>query len=378
MNAKKIVFVTNNFTPYSGGVVRSIQAITDQLRAQGHEVRIITLDFGTKETDPDYVIRIPAWFTFTYRGNRMAVPRQAAAHIKQILKEFQPDIVHVHHPFLLGPIAVTQARALNIKTVFTYHTMYEQYAHYALLPSWFAKPFITYKVKNFCTLVDHVIAPSNYIAQRLQKWGVTHYSIIPSPIDHIFERSEQPQKIIQEPIKLLVVSRFVPEKNLTTLLDACALLDNRFTLTLVGFGYYYRRLQRYAYSTLKLSNNKVHFVEKPTQEQLLEQYQNAQVFLFSSVTDTQAIVLAEAMSQGLPIISLHGPGQEDIIKQSVNGYLVDSVQEMAIYIERIAHDSNLYKKLSSHAFETARNYYSAQITQRLMDLYEQVCKGDLK
>src|SRR5438445_2313782 len=125
----RIFFVTNNYTPYCGGVISSITATSDALRAQGHEVFIITLDFLGKNdkpqaqsalvtADPDYVIRITCPIKFMYKKNHMAIPWRPTHAITQLLKKYKPDIVHVHHPFLLGVSALRAARAYDVPCIF--------------------------------------------------------------------------------------------------------------------------------------------------------------------------------------------------------------------------------------------------------------------
>ena len=111
MNKKKslkVVFVTNNYTPYTGGVVSSINAFTDELIARGHVVQIVALDFlGSKHDDPSHVVRIPSMIRFSRGGgNLLAIPWRPDAQVLRVLKEFDPDIVHAHHPFLLGQSAL--------------------------------------------------------------------------------------------------------------------------------------------------------------------------------------------------------------------------------------------------------------------------------
>ena len=98
----RIFFVTNTYTPYSGGVVQSITALVDELRKQGHEVFIITLTFLDKHNDPEYVIRIPCPIRFMYKKNHMAIAWRPTYNIQSLIERYKPDIIHIHHPFLLG------------------------------------------------------------------------------------------------------------------------------------------------------------------------------------------------------------------------------------------------------------------------------------
>jgi 1,2-diacylglycerol 3-alpha-glucosyltransferase len=373
----RIFFVTNNYTPYSGGVISSITATTDALRAQGHEVFIVTLDFlGKKQPiDPDYVIRIPCPIKFMYKKNHMAIPWRPTHAITQLLQKYKPDIVHVHHPFLLGVSALCAARALHIPCVFTYHTMYEDYAHYVPIPNLCAKPLIRSVVARFCNAVDGIIVPSSAVKDYLHTQKInTPITIIPSPLRTLFFTNNTQHKNVSDhkQFKLLVVSRFVPEKNIPFVFDVFKQLPDTFTLTLVGYGTDYEAIQQLAFDTLHLSPERIRFIHKPHPDDLLQYYHSADLFIFPSVTDTQGLVLAESLSQGLPVIALDGPGQRDIIINGANGFMIKNAQDGAKTIINIAHDTALHEKLITGALATAQNYHANIITQRLLNFYHSI------
>lgn len=373
----RIFFVTNNYTPYSGGVISSITASTDALLAQGHEVFIITLDFlgAHKHTDPDYVIRIPCPIKFMYKKNHMAIPWRPTHAITQLLKQYKPDIVHVHHPFLLGVSALRAARRCHIPCIFTYHTLYEEYSHYVPIPDLCAKPLIRSTVARFCNAVDGIIVPSNAVKEYLLTQNITTpINTIPSPLRSFFFTPKTKPKVVhaKKHYELLVVSRFVPEKNIPFVFDVFKQLPENFTLTLVGYGSDYQRMQELAFDTLQLSQKRVRFIHKPPLDDLLHCYRNADLFIFPSQTDTQGLVLAESMSQGLPVIALDGPGQRDIITNGYNGFIVNNAHEMAITIMNIAHDTALHNKLSSGARATAQYYHTDSITKKLLRFYSAI------
>ena len=143
-----------------------------------------------------------------------------------------------------------------------------------------------------------------------------------------------------------------------------------YCLTLVGYGEHAKQLQEYAYHALQLPKERVQFVHKPPKEELLRYYSAADLFLFSSTTDTQGLVLAEAMACATPVVAIDGPGQRDIVRNGDNGFLVHSIQEMGVVVTRIAHDAALHKKLCCGAQETAHRYNPATITQQLIGLYK--------
>lgn len=368
----RIFFVTNNYIPYSGGVVQSIDATAHELRAQGHEVFIITLDFlGKKSQDPAYVIRIPSLITFTYKKNYMAIPWRPTHAIDLLVQKYTPDIMHIHHPFLLGPSALRVARKYHIRAVFTYHTMYEKYAHYIPITRLFTQPLIIKTVLTFCKNVDAIIVPSSSIQQYLVSHGVqTPITIIPSPLREIFCNTVPfIQKKNSHIFKLLLVTRFVPEKNIPFVFEVMRLLPDTFRLTLVGYGVEYRKFQKLAFETFKFSSERITFIHKPSQDYLLSCYNDADLFIFPSQTDTQAIVLAESMSQAVPVIALDGPGQRDIIINGKNGFIIENAQQAAEHIIHIAENKVLHEHLKNGAYATSHRYHARTIVAQLLNWY---------
>lgn len=368
---KTIAFITNNYTPYSGGVVSSIDATVVQLRDQGHDVFIICPDFlGKKHDDPEGVIRIPSLVRFKHKQNHMMIPWRPKRHLHQIFERLKPDVIHIHHPFLLGPMAVAWAQKRNIKTVFTYHTIYEQYLHYLPLPAWVSKPVVTKLVLQFCRSVDQIIVPSAGIKTYLAAHEIENTTIIPSGVqEHFLGQSFVPKKL-QPPYRLLYVGRFVKEKNIAVLLDVMRQLPDTFMLTLVGYGEYLEQLKTYAYETSNLSPDRVQFVIKPDQQTLGDLYTNAHLFLFPSQSDTQGLVLAESMASSTPVIALDGVGQRDVIKEGENGFIVHSLDEMRDRIIQVVSDDELYEKFQQVAWQTAQSYDPKRLVDQIIALYE--------
>jgi glycosyltransferase involved in cell wall biosynthesis len=375
----RIALISNNYTPYSGGVVSSINAQVATLLEDGHLVRIITLDFlGNKHTDPDYVVRVRTPIKFKCRQNHYAIPWYMVTQLKEIISGMNADIIHVHHPFLLGAKGLEVARTLGIPIVFTYHTLYEEYAHYVPLPASIAKPLIRKLVSQFCSAVDAIIAPSPGIIDYLEEQNIrTRLECIPSPLQSCFQDIPYTERtrLAHGPVKLLSVLRFTKEKNVPFLLDVLSLLDERYTLTLVGYGAEYESLRAYAYNQLHLSGKQLQFVLKPPREQLINYYREADLFLFPSKTDTQGLVLLEAMACSTPVIALMGPGQKDIIRQNKNGLLVSTKEEMAQAIKFLAEHNKTFISLQKEAWCTAQNYLPERFREKLLAAYRQVIDG---
>lgn len=368
-----ILMVTNNYTPFSGGVVSSLLSTCAELRKHGHRVVVVTFDFlanGAQEPD---VIRVRCAGRFMYRGNHCVVPWRMSSQLAKIIDDLKPDLIHVHHPFLLGASVAQHARFHAIPLVFTHHTLYEDYVHYVPLPYRITRPITRWLVRRFCNSVATVIVPGASIARYLGQQDIHHTVVVPSGILPCFIQQSYALKMIafDEPVELLSVSRFVPEKSIEFLLEVVARLGSRYHITLIGYGASGAALRAYAYERLGLSPEQVQFIEHPSKEHMSDWYRRAHLFLFASVTETQGLVLAEAMAFGTPVIARTGPGVVDCIVDGVNGYLVNSVDEMVACIHKITASENraLYETFQREAFATAQNYYPHKTVQELLNVY---------
>jgi glycosyltransferase involved in cell wall biosynthesis len=226
--------------------------------------------------------------------------------------------------------------------------------------------------------VDSIVVPSSSIIDYLQEQNIsTRLKCIPSPLQTCFHDIpfKERNRSTCDPVKLLSVVRFAQEKNVAFLLDVCSLLDQRYTLTLVGYGVEYENLRAYAYEHLNLSEQQLQFVLKPPREQLINYYREADVFLFPSRTDTQGLVLVEAMACSTPVIAINGPGQSDIIRHNENGLLVATAQEMVQGIKTITEHNETLTAMQKEAWQTAQNYLPDQFREQLLELYRQAIDG---
>ncbi len=374
-----ILFVTNNYFPFSGGVVNSIEVLRQELEKLGYSIFIITLDFlGKKHNDPGYVIRVSCPIKFIYKKNHMAIPWRARNEINQYIQQIKPSLIHLHHPFLLGYNAAKIARIKNIPLVFTYHTQYEQYLHYVPLPRKIVAFYVRRRIASFCDSVNTIIAPSKAIQAQL----ITYHQkikVIPSSIASIFFEKPFSLKENKSKFELLIVSRFVKEKNIPFLLNMFSKLDqNYFSFKLVGFGAEMESLQRYAYNTLRLSADNVVFIEKPTKIELIRLYQQANLFIFASQSETQGLVLAEAMACGTPVITLPGPGQSDIVKDTINGFLVENREQMQAKIEYCFANKEQFDSLCARAWETAQQYKPEIMASQVSKEYQVLIEKNKK
>ncbi len=377
----RILHVTNNYTPYNGGVVHAINTIIKS-QINEHKIGLVTFDFKSNVSyqDESFVYRIWSPFHFTYKNNPMIVPYNIFNQLAQIIINFKPTIIHTHHPFLLGWAAQKIGRQINCPVVFTYHTWYTHYTHYSPYQGIIVKEVVQKNVNNFCKKVDGIIAPSKAVFNLLQKNElINNYTIIPSPIADRFFKKISPKKIFHNrKIRLLSLSRFTHEKNLFALFNVCQFLKKtEFELIIAGFGYLENELQKTAYQEHKFTPESIRFVLKPSVTMIDELYNWADLFLFTSQSDTQGLVLAEALARATPVLCLEGPGQQDIIQNGFNGFCVKTAKEMALAIEKVYRDTQLLNFLIQNGIQTSKKYNKEIISSQITNFYQQ-CLADMK
>ena len=168
------------------------------------------------------------------------------------------------------------------------------------------------------------------------------------------------------------------KKNILFLLEACALLRGiSYQFTLIGYGNQESYLHWYAYKKLGLSPENVRFLCMTNKEHLAYHYAQSHLFLFSSITETQGLVLAEAMAASTPVIALKGPGQLEIVNDGYNGFLVDTPPEMAEKIMQLSSDACLYKAMQRGAWRTAQRFHLPAVGKELEQWYALVCASPL-
>src|SRR5688500_4487566 len=122
-----ILLMTNTYLPHVGGVARSVASFAAEFRRQGHGVLVIAPEFEPPVDGEDGVLRVPA--LKHWRGTDFSVPVPTPGFVASAVDQFAPDVVHSHHPFLIGNTALRIAQSRSLPLVFTHHTMYEQYPH---------------------------------------------------------------------------------------------------------------------------------------------------------------------------------------------------------------------------------------------------------
>jgi len=208
---------TNTYLPHVGGVANSVHSFEQELHRKGHPVSIVAPEFENAD-DANNVLRVPAVQNFN--GSDFSVRLPQPWLISDFIDEVQPDVIHSHHPFLLGDAALRTASERQLPLVFTHHTLYEHYTHYVPLDSEPMRRVAIQMATEYANLCRHVIAPSESIKELLAKRGVTTpVTAIPTGIDLEFFGSGDAQRfrdrfdIHREAMIVGHVGRLAAEKN---------------------------------------------------------------------------------------------------------------------------------------------------------------------
>lgn len=373
---------TNTYLPHVGGVARSVSTFVEDLRRQGHLVQVIAPRFPDHNLgDEEQVVRVPAIQNFN--GSDFSVKLPLPGAIDDAIEDFKPDIIHSHHPFLLGDSAVRVSRSLNLPLVFTHHTLYEQYTHYVPLDSVLLKRFVSDLATQYANLCNYVIAPSSAIKALLLKRGVqSSIDVLPTGIDLDFFSSGDGKKFrhqhgIDDHSQVIGhVGRLAPEKNLLFLARAVAeaakqIPDARFLLA--GAGNTEDDIVR-VFEELDLKKSLL-MVGNTTGSALADCYAAMDVFVFASKSETQGLVLAEALAASVPVVALSASGVDDVLQDGVNGILLEaesSQNDFSRALTDLLQNNERLKSLKSKSTSSVEKFSRQNCSARLASIYHQV------
>jgi 1,2-diacylglycerol 3-alpha-glucosyltransferase len=373
-----VLMLTNTFVPYVGGVARSVQGFADEYRRQGHRVLVAAPLYKSIPDDEEDVIRFPAIQHFN--GSEFSLPMPVPGRLGAVLKCLRPDVVHAHHPFALGGTALRVAASWRIPLIFTHHTMYEKYTHYIPGDSLRLKRYVMSLVTGYCNYCDAVIAPSETVAALLRARGVTtNTAVIPTGVA-TEQLSAGDGKAFRSrwhiPADAFVVGhvgRMATEKNLEFLAQSViAFLQRceRAYFLLVGSGPMQQEIQVMLES--RGLSDRLRSTGLLQSEELASAYQAMDVFAFTSHTETQGMVLAEAMAAGVPVVAVDASGVREVVSDGDNGRLLayDDVNIFADALTWVAElDTLERKRIASQARATARGFDISRTAAKAITLY---------
>lgn len=382
---KRIAFFSNNYFPFISGVTISIERLAEGLRERGHQLQLFVPSYPDEHPDTRDCTRVKTLMAFGSHGE-FRLTNLFQPQIGKTLRRFRPDLIHVHHPFWLGSVGLCRGKRLQRPVVYTYHTRLEMYAHYVPLPGALFRNVISHAiVRRFCNRCDGVIVPTYAIEEYLRLIGVkTRICVQPSGVD--FARFHKPHQLNTtilsarhqldpERLTLITVSRLGKEKNIKFLIDALASLDKdtrrQVQLLIAGEGDDRAFLEN-RITELSLQDT-IHLIGAVSPEEMPAYYQMSDLFVFASKSETQGMVILEAMSAGLPAVAIRSSGIEDVIINGETGFkTLDDIEKWNARLKRLIHNPPLRAQFSANAIAFARKHDTARFAEQVDGFYSEV------
>ncbi len=368
----RIGMMTDAYKPYVSGVTSYVDLNKRALEALGHEVYVFTFgDLEHPDEDPR-VIRSPG-LPLSDTGFYLSLRHSTQA--QRIIQTM--DIIHVHHPFMSGRLALIYGRKRNIPIIFTNHTRYDLYAQtrVPLMPAEVSMGMLQAYMPAFCENADLVISPSRGMEKVLRQYGVTsHIEVVPNGADlqpflSAAPLSREKFGFDADDILIVYMGRIAPEKNLELLLGAFAGVSRavpRTKLLVVGGGQkeHEEGIKEFA-NELEIMD-RVKFTGTVPYAKLPSYLAMCDIFATASVTEVHPFSVIEGMAAGLPIVGIDSPGIGDSIADGETGLL--SVNDLASYTAKLTAlclNKDLQKKMGAAAQE-ASHQFSIENTTKIM------------
>lgn len=374
----RVLMVSDVYAPRVNGVSTSIATFREALAAHDVDVRLVVPRYNGEADEPG-VIRIPGWKVPRDPEDRLASwSKMRAAVLSEAAK---CDLIHVQTPFLAHYAGLGAARKHDIPVLATYHTLFEEYLHHyaPFLPAEWLRGVARRFSRGQCNDLDAVVVPSTAMRERLCEYGVTSpMHVLPTgiPLNRFAmgnrEAFREHHAIPAWRPTALFVGRVAHEKNIDFLIDALAIACKRLPellLLVTGEGPALDALRHKA-KAMGLGENVRFLGYLDREKELPDCYAAADVFTFASRTETQGLVLLEAMAMGLPVVALAAMGTRDILEPG-RGCLApeDDVAAFAEAMVRVLEDGGLRNRMADEARDYAREWADDHLAGRLATLY---------
>ncbi len=377
----RVLMLSDVYFPRVNGVSTSIQTFRRDLAVRGCSSVLVAPSYPRARADEPDILRVRSRYLPFDPEDRVPVARELERAVLALPRDF--DLVHVHTPFVAHYAGLRIARRLGLPVIETYHTFFEEYFHHylPLVPRAWLRVAARAVSRRQCNAVDAVVAPSPQMAESLRAYGVrTRIQVIPTGLDMgrftggDGARFRAEHGIADDRPVALTVGRVAFEKNidfLITMFGRVLRSVPQALLVIAGEGPALPRLRRRVAGEGLAGN--VRFVGYLDRSGgLLDCYRSADVFVFASRTETQGLVLLEAMALGVPVVSTAVMGTKTVL-EGARGALVaeEDAGGFADCVTRVLTDRSLRASLAAETvpFVEAR-WSGGEMAQRMLDLYE--------
>lgn len=381
-----ILMVSDVYFPRINGVSTSIQTFREELEQLGHKVVLIVPEYPHRQTGNEPgIYRIPSRGVWGDPEDRM-MKMGVAMKLLEELRQQQFDLVHIQTPFVAHYLGLKIAKKLKLPTVVSYHTFFEEYLfHYFPFAP---KEFMRYIARRFsrsqCNQVDGMVVPSTAMKQVLGNYGVTKsMNIIPTGLKlNSTSLNVDAEKIALFRDKLGITSnrpclvhvgRIAFEKNIEFLLQVIRRVKQSIpdlACIIAGEGPALADIKKQV-NQLGLSGN-VYFTGYLDRKTTLPVcYAAGDAFVFSSRTETQGLVVLEAMAMGVPVVSTAVMGTKDILHPQLGALVAEeNVDDFSAKVIRLLSDKTLRAKLSQEARDYVYQWTDIEMALRMEGFYE--------
>ncbi|MFZ3159684.1 MAG: glycosyltransferase [Rhodoferax sp.] len=381
----KILFISDVYFPRINGVSTSIETYHRNLRLLGHIVHIIAPDYLKLSADETDIMRVPSRSVPFDPEDRLMSFKWVMNHLEKLSSE-NYDIIHIQTPFVAHYLGVRLSRVLAIPCVETYHTFFEEYLHHYI-------PFVPKTVTRFVAnrfsrhqgnSLDGMVVPSNPMLKVLKSYGITtHTEVIPTgiepesfvPGDRAAFRAKH--GIPQDRPVILFVGRVAHEKNIGFLLEVVDRIRHEIPnilFLIAGEGPALKSLGQEV-RDLRISENVAFVGYFDRHKELNSCYRAADVFVFSSRTETQGLVLLEAMAQGVPVVSIAELGTRDVLREGEGVWIAqEDLTDFSGKVVTMLGDEQARKALGASGREHANEWSSSAQAKRMLSFYNRVRK----
>lgn len=381
----KILFVSDVYFPRINGVSTSIETYHRNLRLLGHIVHIIAPDYLKPSADETDIMRVPSRSVPFDPEDRLMSFKWVMNHLEKLSSE-NYDIIHIQTPFVAHYLGVRLSRVLAIPCVETYHTFFEEYLHHYI-------PFVPKTVTRFVANrfsrhqgnnLDGMVVPSNPMLKVLKSYGITtHTEVIPTgiepesfvPGDRAAFRAKH--GIPQDRPVILFVGRVAHEKNIGFLLKVVDRIRHEIPnilFLIAGEGPASKSLGQEV-RDLRINENVAFVGYFDRHKELNSCYRAADVFVFSSRTETQGLVLLEAMAQGVPVVSIAEFGTRDVLREGEGVWIAqEDLTDFSGKVVTMLGDEQARKALGASGREYANEWSSSAQAKRMLSFYNRVRK----
>ncbi len=372
----RIALFTETFLPKVDGIVTRLRHTVEHLQRNGNQVLVICPDGGITEYKGAKIYGISGFPLPMYPELKLALPRPG---IGEVLEEFNPEIIHVVNPAVLGLAGIIHSKINNIPLIASYHTHLPQYLqHYGLgmlegLLWELLKAGHNQAALNLCTSTAMMEELTSHGIERVDLWqrGVDTELFHPSLASEQM-RQRLSQNHPESPL-LLYVGRLSAEKEIERIKPILEGIPEA-RLALVGDGPHREALEKHFEGT------NTYFVGYLTGTDLGSAFASADAFVFPSRTETLGLVLLEAMAAGCPVVAARSGGIPDIVTDGVNGYLFEPKSDDAGAIAatlRLLEDKQQRETIRQNARQEAERWGWSAATRQLQNFYEEVVYSNI-